>query len=214
MLCGDVGRRPAGSLEPTVLLTAIAAATERIGLIATASTTYNDPYNLARRFACVDHVSGGRAGWNVVTTAGPEAAKNFNLDDQPAHAERYDRAAEFLEVAYKLWDSWEDDATLADKEAGVWGDNDKVHPIDHVGRHFQVRGPLNLPRSPQGHPLIVQAGFVRGRQGPRRALRRGRLHRTADAGGRAGVLRRPQAADGCARPGSGRRSRSCRASSR
>lgn len=94
----------------------------------------------------------------MVTTASPEAAKNFNLADQPAHAERYDRAAEFLEVAYKLWDSWEDDATLADKETGVWGDSDKVHPIDHVGRHFQVRGPLNLPRSPQAHPLIVQAG--------------------------------------------------------
>ncbi len=158
VLFSDVGRRPAGSLEPTVLLTAIAAATSRIGLIATASTTYNDPYNLARRFASVDHVSAGRAGWNVVTTAGPDAAKNFNLADQPAHAERYDRAAEFLEVAFKLWDSWQDDATLADKESGVWGDNDKVHPIDHVGRHFQVRGPLNLPRSPQGYPLIVQAG--------------------------------------------------------
>jgi len=158
VLWGDVGRRPSGSLEPTVLLTAIAAATERIGLIATASTTYNDPFNLARRFASVDHVSGGRAGWNVVTTAGPEAAKNFNLADQPAHAERYDRAAEFLEVARKLWDSWEDDAALADKEAGVWGDDAKVHPIDHIGRHFQVRGPLNLPRSPQAHPLIVQAG--------------------------------------------------------
>ncbi|MEV6287882.1 LLM class flavin-dependent oxidoreductase [Kribbella sp. NPDC051770] len=158
VLFSDVGRRPAGSLEPTVLLTAIAAATSRIGLIATASTTYNDPYNLARRFASVDHVSAGRAGWNVVTTAGPDAAKNFNLADQPAHADRYDRAAEFLEVAFKLWDSWEDDATLADKESGVWGDNAKVAPIDHVGRHFQVRGPLNLPRSPQGHPLIVQAG--------------------------------------------------------
>ncbi|HEY0471291.1 MAG TPA: LLM class flavin-dependent oxidoreductase, partial [Kribbella sp.] len=119
VLFGDVGRRPAGSLEPTVLLTAIAAATSRIGLIATASTTYNDPFNLARRFASVDHVSGGRAGWNVVTTAGPEAARNFNLADQPAHAERYDRAAEFLEVAFKLWDSWEDDATPADKGTGV-----------------------------------------------------------------------------------------------
>ncbi|TDC25731.1 LLM class flavin-dependent oxidoreductase [Kribbella albertanoniae] len=157
-LFGEVGRRPAGSLEPTVLLTAIAAATSRIGLIATASTTYNDPFNLARRFASVDHVSHGRAGWNVVTTAGPDAAKNFNLADQPAHAERYDRAAEFLEVAYKLWDSWQDDAAIADKEAGVWAVNDRVVPIDHVGRHFQVRGPLNLPRSPQGHPLIVQAG--------------------------------------------------------
>jgi FMN-dependent oxidoreductase (nitrilotriacetate monooxygenase family) len=158
VLFSDVGRRPAGSLEPTVLLTAIAAATSRIGLIATASTTYNDPFNLARRFASVDHVSAGRAGWNVVTTAGPDAAKNFNLADQPAHAERYDRAAEFLEVAFKLWDSWQDDATLADKESGVWGDNAKVRAIDHVGRHFQVRGPLNLPRSPQGYPLIVQAG--------------------------------------------------------
>lgn len=157
-LFGEVGRRPAGSLEPTVLLTAIAAVTSRIGLIATASTTYNDPFNLARRFASVDHVSGGRAGWNVVTTAGPDAAKNFNLADQPAHAERYDRAAEFLEVAYKLWDSWQDDAAIADKEAGIWAVNDRVVPIDHVGRHFQVRGPLNLPRSPQGHPLIVQAG--------------------------------------------------------
>ncbi|WP_328989508.1 LLM class flavin-dependent oxidoreductase [Kribbella sp. NBC_01245] len=158
VLWNDVGRRPSGSLEPTVLLTAIAAATTHIGLIATASTTYNDPYNLARRFASVDHVSGGRAGWNVVTTAGPEAAKNFNLADQPAHAERYDRAAEFLDVARKLWDSWADNATLADKAEGVWGDNAKVQPIDHVGRHFQVRGPLNVPRSPQGHPLIVQAG--------------------------------------------------------
>lgn len=158
VLWGQVGRRPSGSLEPTVLLTAIAAATERIGLIATASTTYNDPFNLARRFASVDHASGGRAGWNVVTTAGPDAAKNFGLDDQPVHSERYERAAEFLEVAQKLWDSWDDDAPLGDKEAGVWGDNDKVRPIDHVGRFFQVRGPLNVPRSPQGHPLIVQAG--------------------------------------------------------
>jgi FMN-dependent oxidoreductase (nitrilotriacetate monooxygenase family) len=154
----DVGRRPAGTLEPTVVLTAIAGATERIGLIATASTTYNDPYNLARRFASVDHVSGGRAGWNVVTTAGPEAARNFGLDDQPAHHERYARADEFLDVAYKLWDSWDDDATIADKATGVWGDDTKVRTIDHEGRFFKVRGPLNVPRSPQGHPLIVQAG--------------------------------------------------------
>ncbi len=158
VLRGDVGRRPAGTLEPTVLLTAIAAVTSRIGLIATASTTYNDPYNLARRFASVDHVSGGRAGWNVVTTAGPEAARNFGLDDQPAHHERYQRAAEFLEVATALWDSWADDATIADQAEGVWGDATKIRPIDHVGRHFRVHGPLNLPRSPQGRPLIVQAG--------------------------------------------------------
>jgi FMN-dependent oxidoreductase (nitrilotriacetate monooxygenase family) len=158
VLFSDVGRRPSGALEPTVLLTAIAAVTTHIGLIATASTTYNDPYNLARRFASVDHVSNGRAGWNVVTTAGPDAARNFGLDDQPSHAARYERAAEFLEVAQKLWDSWDDDAALADKESGVWGDNTKVRTIDHIGQHFRVRGPLNVPRSPQGHPLIVQAG--------------------------------------------------------
>ncbi len=157
-LFSEVGRRPSGSIEPTVLLTAIAAATDRIGLIATASTTYNDPFNLARRFASVDHVSGGRAGWNIVTTASPDAAKNFGLDDQPLHADRYERATEFVDVSRKLWDSWEDDATLADKVSGVWADSSRVHPIDHVGKYFKVRGPLNVPRSPQGHPLLVQAG--------------------------------------------------------
>jgi FMN-dependent oxidoreductase (nitrilotriacetate monooxygenase family) len=158
VLFGEVGRRPAGKLEPTVLLAAIAGATEHIGLIATASTTYTEPFNLARRFASVDWVSGGRAGWNVVTTAGPDAARNFGVDDQPAHAVRYERAAEFLEVAQKLWDSWQDDAVLADKAEGVWGDAEKIRVIDHEGTHFKVRGPLNVPRSPQGHPLIVQAG--------------------------------------------------------
>lgn len=158
VLLGDIGRRPAGALDPTVLLTAIAVATERIGLIATASTTYNDPYNLARRFASIDHVSDGRAGWNVVTTANAGAAQNFGLDDQPAHQERYARADEFLDVTGKLWDSWDDDAPIRDKAAGVWGDQSKIRTIDHIGRHFRVRGPLNLPRSPQGHPLIVQAG--------------------------------------------------------
>lgn len=158
VLFGEVGRRPAGKLEPTVLLTAIAGATERIGLIATASTTYNEPFNLARRFSSVDWVSGGRAGWNVVTTAGPDAARNFGVDDQPAHAVRYERAAEFIEVAQKLWDSWDDDAVLADKADGVWADSARIRTVDHEGKHFKVRGPLNVPRSPQGHPLIVQAG--------------------------------------------------------
>ncbi|WP_369372505.1 LLM class flavin-dependent oxidoreductase [Promicromonospora sp. Populi] len=157
-LFGDVGRRPAGTLDPLIVLTAIAAVTERIGLIATASTTYNSPYNLARRFASIDHVSAGRAGWNVVTTAGPDVARNFGLDDQPAHAVRYERAAEFLDVAVKLWDSWEDDAIVADKASGVWADAAKVHPPQHVGQHFSVAGALNVPRSPQGRPLIVQAG--------------------------------------------------------
>jgi FMN-dependent oxidoreductase (nitrilotriacetate monooxygenase family) len=158
VLWNELGRRPGGTLEPTVLLTVLAGATERIGLIATASTTYNEPFNLARRFASLDHVSGGRAGWNIVTTAGVDAARNFNLDELPAHAERYARAAEFVEVSRKLWDSWDDDAILADKQAGVWGDSTKLYPPQHVGRFFKVAGALNLPRSPQGHPLLVQAG--------------------------------------------------------
>jgi FMN-dependent oxidoreductase (nitrilotriacetate monooxygenase family) len=127
-------------------------------LIATASTTYNEPFNLARRFASLDIISGGRAGWNIVTTAGVDAARNFNLDELPAHRERYERAAEFIDVSLKLWDSWADDAILADKESGEWGDNDKLFPPNHVGRHFKVRGPLNVPRPPQGYPLLVQAG--------------------------------------------------------
>ncbi len=155
---GRIGRRPAASLEPTILLTALAGVTEHIGLIATASTTYNEPYNLARRFAALDHVSGGRAGWNIVTTAGLDAARNFNLDALPSHRDRYARAAEFVEVAQKLWDSWDDDAVVADKAAGVWGDDDRLHPAAHVGAHFRVAGALDSPRSPQGRPLLVQAG--------------------------------------------------------
>jgi FMN-dependent oxidoreductase (nitrilotriacetate monooxygenase family) len=158
VLHGNVGQRPYTSLEPTVLLAAIAAVTERIELIATASTTYNEPYNLARRFASVDHISGGRAGWNVVTTAGDAAARNFSLAGQPAHSQRYERAAEFLGVAKKLWDSWEDDAVVADKGAGVWADSSRVHSVNHEGPHFQVEGALDVPRSAQGHPVIVQAG--------------------------------------------------------
>ncbi|WP_437590249.1 LLM class flavin-dependent oxidoreductase [Sorangium sp. So ce1000] len=158
VLWNNVGRRPAGTLEPTVLLAALAGVTEQLGLIATASTTYNEPFNLARRFASLDHLSGGRAGWNVVTTAGADAARNFNLDDLPAHSERYARAAEFIDVSLKLWDSWGDDAPLGDKESGVWGDDRKIYPPRHVGRYFKVEGALNVPRSPQGYPLLVQAG--------------------------------------------------------
>jgi FMN-dependent oxidoreductase (nitrilotriacetate monooxygenase family) len=158
VLQGDPGRRPAGKLEPTVLLTALAAVTEHIGLIATASTSYNEPYNLARRFASVDHVSGGRAGWNIVTTAGEAAARNFGLHDQPLHADRYERADEFIQVSTKLWDSWADDAVVADKAAGVHAVRDRVRPIGHEGKHFRVEGALNVPRSPQGYPLLVQAG--------------------------------------------------------
>ena len=158
VLMGDPGRRPGGKLEPTVLLTALAAVTDHIGLIATASTSYNEPYNLARRFASLDHISGGRAGWNIVTPAGADAARNFGLDDVPPHRERYERAAEFVDVSTKLWDSWADDAVVADKHAGIHADGGKVRPISHRGRFFRVDGPLNVPRSPQGYPLLVQAG--------------------------------------------------------
>lgn len=156
-LRAEVGDRPAAALDPVVLLTALATATSRIGLIATASTTYNEPYNLARQFASLDHISGGRAGWNVVTNTTAAAARNFNLDELPPHAERYRRATEFVDVTRKLWDSWEDDAEVGDK-TGVWADPAKIHRIAHRGEHFSVEGPLNVPRPPQGHPLLVQAG--------------------------------------------------------
>ncbi|MBB5868221.1 FMN-dependent oxidoreductase (nitrilotriacetate monooxygenase family) [Allocatelliglobosispora scoriae] len=157
-LAGNPAGGPAGRLEPTLVLTAIALATERIGVIATASTSYNSPYNLARRIASLDHISGGRAAWNVVTTAGDAAARNFGLTGAPIHDDRYGRAEEFVEIAVKLWDSWEDDAIIADRERGVFADAAKVHSIDHVGTHFSVRGPMNIPRSPQGRPVLVQAG--------------------------------------------------------
>lgn len=144
--------------EPVTLLAAIAAVTERIGLIATASTTYSHPYTLARKFASLDHISGGRGGWNIVTSAGADEAANFGLDSIPAHSDRYERAEEFLDVALALWDSWEDDAVVLDPVTGIFADPDKVHRIDHAGERYTVAGPLNSPRSPQGRPLLVQAG--------------------------------------------------------
>jgi FMN-dependent oxidoreductase (nitrilotriacetate monooxygenase family) len=157
-LTGTGEFRPPGQLEPLTLLTALSQATERIGLIATVSTTYNSPYNLARRLASVDHVSGGRAGWNIVTSAGADEAANFGLDDRPDHAARYARADEFLDIAKRLWDSWETEAVLGDKAAGRYADPDRIHRLDHRGEHFKVAGPLNVQRPPQGHPLLVQAG--------------------------------------------------------
>lgn len=153
----DVGQRPATQLEPTVLLAALAVATGRIGLVATASTSYNEPYNLARRFASLDHISGGRAAWDIVTNATAEAAHNFGYDELTSHRARYRRAEEFVQVSQQLWDSWQDDAELGDK-SGSWADADRVHEIGHRGEHFAVRGPLNVTRSPQGHPVLVQAG--------------------------------------------------------
>ena len=145
-------------LEPITVMTAIVAATERIGVIGTASTTYTEPYNLARQLAALDHLSKGRAGWNIVTTGAADAALNFGLDAHPLHRDRYARAEEYVDVVTKLWDSWEDDAVVADRESGVFADPDKIHRIDHVGEYFRVAGPLNAPRSPQGRPVYVQAG--------------------------------------------------------
>ncbi len=154
----EAGARPWNSLEPTVVLAAIAAVTERVGLVATASTTFNEPYNLARRFASLDQISGGRAAVNIVTSLDARSAANFSLERHPDGAERYARAEEFVDVLIKLWDSWEDGALVADQKSGVFTDVTRVHAIDHRGDHFSVAGPLNVPRPPQGRPVIVQAG--------------------------------------------------------
>jgi FMN-dependent oxidoreductase (nitrilotriacetate monooxygenase family) len=146
------------SFEPMTLLPALAVVTERLGLIATGSTTYDEPFHVARRFASLDHISGGRAGWNLVTTSNPEAARNFGLDEHVEHGERYRRAREFFDVVTGLWDSWADDAFIRDVEAGVYFDPDKLHVLNHKGEHLSVRGPLNIARPIQGWPVIVQAG--------------------------------------------------------
>lgn len=145
-------------LEPFTLLSALAAVTERIGLIGTVSTTYNEPYHLARKFASLDWISNGRAGWNLVTSSAPAEALNFNQDALPDHGERYQRAEEFLDVVKGLWDSWEDDAFIEDKASGNFFDPARLHPLNHQGKHFRVQGPLNVARSPQGYPVLVQAG--------------------------------------------------------
>lgn len=150
--------RPFLSMEPTIVLASVAAATSHIGLIATASTTYNEPYNIARRFATLDHASRGRVGWNAVTTADAAAGRNFGLPQVLEHKARYDRAKEFVEIVQTLWDSWEDDAFVGDKASARFVDTSKVHAIKHHGAHYSVEGPLNVPRSPQGRPVTVQAG--------------------------------------------------------
>ncbi len=144
--------------EPLTLLSALAMATDHIGLVCTATTTYLDPFHVARMFASLDQISGGRAGWNLVTSSAPAEAYNFSHDAHPSYQERYERAAEFLEVVIGLWDSWEDDAIVEDFDAGVYFDPDRLHRLDHTGKHFSVRGPLTVQRSPQGRPIIVQAG--------------------------------------------------------
>jgi alkanesulfonate monooxygenase len=146
------------NFEPITLIAALAAVTERIGLVCTATTSYNEPFHIARKFASLDHISGGRVGWNLVTSGMAAEAYNFGRDAHYGHAERYDRAREFAEVVVALWDSWDDDAFVRDKASGLFFDPAKLHRLNHVGKHFKVRGPLNIPRPPQGHPVIVQAG--------------------------------------------------------
>ena len=146
------------SFEPFTLLSALAAVTEHIGLVATASTTFDAPYHVARRFASLDHLSGGRAGWNIVTTSNPDAALNFGLDEHVEHDERYHRAREFYDVVTGLWDSWADDAFSRDVESGIYFDPARLHVLGHKGEHLSVRGPLNIARPVQGWPVIVQAG--------------------------------------------------------
>src|SRR5271169_1097978 len=146
------------SFEPLTLLSALAMVTERIGLVATASTTFDAPYHVARRFASLDHISNGRAGWNVVTTSNPDAALNFGLTDHVEHDERYRRAREFQAVVTGLWDSWADDAWQHDQASGIFFDPEKMHVLNHKGEHLSVRGPLNIARPVQGWPVIVQAG--------------------------------------------------------
>src|SRR5262245_16945325 len=146
------------SFDPLTLLPALAVFTEHLGLIATASTTYNDPYHIARKFASLDHISGGRAGWNVVTSGNPDEAMNFGLEEHVEHETRYRRAREFFDVVTGLWDSWADDAFIRDVESGVYFDPEKLHTLNHEGEFLKVRGPLNIARPLQGWPVIVQAG--------------------------------------------------------
>ncbi len=146
------------SFDPMTLLPALAVTTKHIGLIATASTTYNDPYHIARKFASLDHISNGRAGWNVVTSVNPQEAKNFGFEDHMQHDDRYQRAREFYDVVTGLWDSWDDDAFIRDQASGIYFDPAKLHVLDHHGEYLDVRGPLNVARPIQGWPVIVQAG--------------------------------------------------------
>jgi alkanesulfonate monooxygenase len=148
----------AARLEPLTLLSALALATKNIGLVSTMTTTYYEPFTIARMFASLDHISKGRAGWNLVTSIAAAEALNFSHSAHPPPADRYARAKEFAQVVLGLWDSWEDGAVIADKETGLYFDADKMHFLNHNGKHFQVRGPLMMQRSSQGHPVVVQAG--------------------------------------------------------
>jgi FMN-dependent oxidoreductase (nitrilotriacetate monooxygenase family) len=153
----DVAQAARSWLEPITVLAALAVSTSRIGLIATATTTYTEPFNLARQFASLDHISNGRVGWNIVTSWLATAASNFG-GPQMSHADRYARGEEFMAVVKALWDSWAEDAVIDDRKGGRYARGDRIRPIKHKGEHYEVAGPLNLPRSPQGRPVLVQAG--------------------------------------------------------
>src|ERR1051326_8838825 len=157
-LGGDVTQAPRTWLEPITVLAALAVSTQRIGLIATASTTYTEPFNLARQFASIDHMSNGRAAWNIVTSWLATAARNYGGTGQVSHADRYARGEEFMTVVKKLWDSWAEDAVVDDRGSGEYARADRIRPINHRGDFYQVAGPLNMPRCPQGRPVLVQAG--------------------------------------------------------
>lgn len=163
-------RHLSDTMDPLVILSAMAAVTSDLGLIGTASTTFDAPFHLARRFASLDHVTRGRAGWNIVTSSNILEARNFGLDDIPPHRERYDRAADVVEAVVKLWDSWQEGARVNDKAIGLYFDAAKVRAVDHAGPHIRTAGPLNTPRSPQGRPILVQAGS--SEDGRRLAARR------------------------------------------
>src|SRR5437588_1581658 len=154
----DVAQAARIWLEPITVLAALAVSTSRVGLIATASTTYTEPFNLARQFASIDHISNGRAAWNIVTSWLASAAENYGGAGQVSHADRYARGEEFMEVVKALWDSWAADAVIDDRAAGVYARRDRISPINHRGDFYTVAGPLNMPRCPQGRPVLVQAG--------------------------------------------------------
>src|SRR6478752_4643178 len=144
--------------EPMTILAALAAVTKHLGFVATSTTTFNEPYTLARQFASLDQISGGRSGWNLVTSNNEQDALNYSREDHLSHGDRYDRAIEFADVVNGLWDSWDEDAFIRDQESGRFFDPAKMHVLNHKGKHFQVRGPLNVACSPQGRPVLVQAG--------------------------------------------------------
>lgn len=151
-----MAREPMGLFEPITMLSAMAACTSHIGLLGSMSTTFSEPYNVARQLAALDQLSAGRAGWNIVTSSG--GAENYGNEPLPSHSERYRRAGEFVDTVVALWDSWADDAILLDREGGVFADPERIHPINFTGDYFSVAGPLNIPRSPQGRPVLAQAG--------------------------------------------------------